>query len=756
MNWAIIGTIILHAVELPMGSAPEPIASAHFPSRLHEYVWRNWQLVPLERMAEVVGAQPGQLLDMGKRMGLLDPLDVSEDQWRRSHITIIRRNWHILPYEQLLQLLGWDAEHMAYILREDDFLFIKLGSLKPKCEPLQFAEPDAAARAREDAIAAWVRETFPEGAGKTEEPLFGFLKKLAEMPKDTGREPVKSRFSPRYCYSYFALYGDTLLEPEANPYPEGYLAQLAQAGVSGVWLQGVLFKLHPFPWDPALSEHCEERLANLRDMVARAKKHGIGIYMYLNEPRSMPTAFFDAHPDVKGVSEGPYTAMCTSAEPVKGFIRDAVASICREVPDLAGFFTITASENLTSCWSHYGGANCPRCAERGADVVIAEVNALIREGIDTAGSNAELIAWDWGWQDAWAEAAIRELPKNVAFMSVSEWSIPIKRGGIDTTIGEYSISTIGPGPRATRHWAIAREEGLKTLAKVQANNTWELSAVPYVPAVANVAQHAANLRESKIDGLMLSWTLGGYPSPNLEVFAELGAQENASVDDALSRVAARRFGEELAPAAVTAWKAFSAAFSEHPYTGLYAGPQQMGPANVLYAVPTGYRATMVGIPYDDLDAWRGHYPVDVYVDQYRKIAEGFDKARLAFAEAAQGVQLTEEQSGALASELDVAHVCAIHTHSVANQAEFVMARNALDSAGDAATAGPQIERIEQIVRREMELAKILYAIQARDSRFGYEASNHYYYVPLDLVEKVVNCRDLLERWLPGQRQKFGL
>jgi hypothetical protein len=33
----------------------------------------------------------------------------------------------------------------------------------------------------------------------------------------------------------------------------------------------------------------------------------------------------------------------------------------------------------------------------------------------------------------------------------------------------------------------------------------------------------------------------------------------------------------------------------------------------------------------------------------------------------------------------------------------------------------------------------------KDSRLGFEASNQYAYVPLDLVEKVLNCRELLDR-----------
>ena len=36
------------------------------------------------------------------------------------------------------------------------------------------------------------------------------------------------------------------------------------------------------------------------------------------------------------------------------------------------------------------------------------------------------------------------------------------------------------------------------------------------------------------------------------------------------------------------------------------------------------------------------------------------------------------------------------------------------------------------LRNELSLAKRLLAIQSRDSRIGFEASNQYYYVPADL------------------------
>jgi hypothetical protein len=748
-------------VDLPVGPAPKPVAVPHFPTRVHAFVWRNWCLVPVERLARVISARPDEVRRMGRAMGLGDPPRISADQQMRSYLTVIRRNWHLLPYDQLLTLLGWAEEKLAFTLREDDFLYIKLGSLKPACDPLRYLPPDDKTVTGERRIASIVGSEFSRGVNRPSEPLFSFVQHLSALPKARTAERPSSRLSPRYCYSYFALYGDPLLEKEADPYPAGYLARMAHTGVDGVWLQAILYKLAPFAWDGKQSEHYEKRLENLRKLVARAKKHGIGLYLYMNEPRAMPLSFFDKHPELKGVVEGDHATLCTSVPEVRDYIRDSVESICGAVPDLAGLFTITASENLTNCWSHGRGAECPRCGKRPAAEVIAEVNGLIQEGIRRAGSRAQLIAWDWGWSDAWARDAIAKLPKESALMSVSEWSIPIKRGGVDSVVGEYSVSTVGPGPRATAHWEAAKKHGLKTLAKIQAANSWELSTVPYIPAVANSARHAARLLNANVDGLMLGWTLGGYPSPNLEVVAEIGAMGpstgDSTVDAALQRVALRRFGDKLAPVAVQAWKEISGSFQEYPYhiSVVYHSPAQLGPAAPLWEAPTGYRATMVGFPYDDLDLWRGPFPPETFAVQLDKCADGFMNAVTRARSSKAGLNVVGASGEAFDAEMNIAEACAIHFRSMANQARFVVERRSLAMAKSANEVMPRIAELERILNSEISLAKRLFQIQSADSRIGFEASNQYAYVPLDLAEKVLNCRDLLDRWLAGERRRLS-
>lgn len=738
--------------QLPTGNAPRALAFTHFPSRVHAFVWRNWQLVPASRMARVIDAQEKDILALGRSMGLGRPPRITADQQRRSYISVIKRNWPLLPYSQLLTLLHWTPEHLAFVLREDDFLFIKLGSAKPQCEPLRFAAADEATRAREREIAAFIREQFPDGVLHEAEPLFRFVDDLSQSSWASTKRLHAKDEPLRFCYSYFALYGDPLLERDADPYSDGYLARLAGSGVNGVWLQAVLHKLAPCPLDSRRSAQFEERLENLRKLVRRADRHGIRVFLYLNEPRALPHSFFaNDRASLKGVVEGDYATLCTSTREVQSFLTNSVAHICRAVPQLGGFFTITASENLTNCWSHGGGKACPRCGSRSPDEVIAEVNAAIHNGIREVAGSQQLIAWDWGWNDSWAADAIKRLPIGVSLMSVSEWSLPIERGGTKTSVGEYSISSVGPGPRAKRHWKLARERGLKTIAKIQAGNSWELSSVPYIPALSLVAEHARKLREANVDGLMLGWTLGGYPSPNIQAVGEILSGGE------LATVARRWFGPQLAPAILKAWNKCGDAFREFPFHAgvVYSAPLQNGPSNLLWPEPTRQHASMVGFPHDDLDAWRSVYEPAIFIQQLEKVARGFQSAardlRADIPNAPRPLRSAELLHAE--SEARLIDAAALHWESVASQSRFILARRSLATVKSEVERASQLSELEHLLAREFDAAHELLDLQKRDSRLGFEASNHYYYITMDLAEKMLNCRQLAREWLSAQRTK---
>jgi len=175
--------------------------------------------------------------------------------------------------------------------------------------------------------------------------------------------------------------------------------------VDGVWLQAVLTRLAPFPWDARRSLHhgnaVEEPAAAVR---AGAAAWGERLSLPERAAR-LPGDFLRHEAEPKGVQEGEFAALCTSAPEVRDYLAAAVESICRAVPGLGGFFTITGSENLTNCWSHGGGGACPRCGKRAPAESIRTQRELLRR--HPAGGNGQtLIVWDWGWHDDWVESII--------------------------------------------------------------------------------------------------------------------------------------------------------------------------------------------------------------------------------------------------------------------------------------------------------------------------------------------------------------
>ena len=108
---------------------------------------------------------------------------------------------------------------------------------------------------------------------------------------------------------------------------------------------------------------------------------------------------------------------------------------------------------------------------------------------------------------------------------------------------------------------------------------------------------------------------------------------------------------------------------------------------------------------------------------------------------------TGESQAAAVSDLSVAQAVHLHFASVANQIRFVLARDALSQPKASDEQRQQLRKlIRQLVEKEISLACKLFAVTNQDSRIGYEASNHYFYVPLDLVEKVINCEFIGDRF----------
>lgn len=729
---------------------PSAIVSEYFPDRVHEFVFRNWTAVAPGKLAQVLGCTVKEVQSLAESMGLSPAVTVPREMADRSYTTIIKRNWHILPLKQLEQLVDMTSERMQFVLREDDMLWYKLGLLKPRCEPIAYRPPDEAARRRAAEIRALVENEFGKGVDRSIATRFQFVRELS-TPLTPARGKGRNQPPPlRIVYPYFAVYGDPLLSSTLDPCPDGLLQRLSAGGVNGIWLHGVLRDLAPGGKEfPEFGKGFESRLANLRLLVKRAARYGIGVYLYLNEPRAMPESFFKSRPELAGVHENGFATLCTSQPVVRQWMADALTHVFSNVSGLAGVFTISASENLTNCASHFTESQCPRCKNRTDADIYVEVNATIEAGIHRADPQARVIVSDWGWRKHGdAVDIIARLPKSTWLMSVSEWAKPFERGGIKTTVGEYSVSVVGPGPRALRHWAAAKKAGLKVISDVQFNNSCELATLPYLPVMDLVAEHLHNLTPVKLDGMMIGWTQGGYPSPAFDLASKFGRSAGTDVGTALDELASERYGAGGMAHARKAWTHMSEAFREYPFATvvIYTSPVQLGPANPLYATATAYRATMWGFPYDDLNTWRGPYPPEIFAAQFEKMATRWRQGAEELAVAVE--KAPPERRPSAERELRMARSAGIIFQSVANQSYFILARNAL-AKNVASISKEQRQRLLADMKRRLEseisLARQLFSMTRDDSCIGFEPATQYFYLPLDLVEKVINCRWLLAR-----------
>ncbi|MDZ4818508.1 MAG: hypothetical protein SGJ20_05990, partial [Planctomycetota bacterium] len=281
----------LQAAELPAVSDKAPIPGPHFPNSVYAVVFRNWGLATPERLAKVLKTTPEKVTAIATSMGLPKIMPVPAQMDERGYVTLIRRNWHLLPFDQMVTLLNIAAEELELRLREDDFLWIKLGRLKPNSPPVVYREPDAAAKKRAAEIKSLIHKHFGDKLAQPGEERFKFVTDLSRV--DPKPEPKKSNDNqpaaktaakdepPRIVYSYFALFGDPLSNPKVDPFPDGLLQKLQARGVNGVWLHVVLRQLvtggKTFP---EFGEGHEARLENLRKLVERADKFGIKIYLY--------------------------------------------------------------------------------------------------------------------------------------------------------------------------------------------------------------------------------------------------------------------------------------------------------------------------------------------------------------------------------------------------------------------------------------------------------------------------------------------
>jgi len=249
--------------------------------------------------------------------------------------------------------------------------------------------------------------------------------------------------------------------------------------------------------------------------------------------------------------------------------------------------------------------------------------------------------------------------------------------------------------------------------------------VPFLPVYEKIYEHITGLVNAGVDGLMLDWTLGGYPSPTFAMlksfFVDTG--KIPTLDECYANV----FPDESLDVVKEACHLFSDAFDKFPFhiSVLYTGPQNLGVGNLLYAKPTGFSATMTCFAYDALQNWRAIYPEEVYENQMKLLtdewAEGLEVLKKLPAELIEANDVLKEL-------VDAAEATYCQFRAVYLQTCFVRVRD-----------GKREGSIKAIVDEEEAVTVRCANVAAHNPCIGYESANHYYFNRTMLMEKIVCC-----------------
>ena len=211
------------------------------------------------------------------------------------------------------------------------------------------------------------------------------MDRLSRVPPDFQPPPRRSTEGPPFPSSYFGAFGDPLSDGMAESYPEGLLGTWpARASMASGSMSCCVSSLRADRTSRNSATAGSGGWIAFAALVAKAHRYGIDVYLYLNEPRSMPPTFFARRPDLAGVREGEHQTLCTSAPPVQRWLSTAVAHVFHEVPGRGrrlhhhGF---GEPDELHFAWP---AGRLPAMPGREPAEIIAEVNAAIEKGVHRA------------------------------------------------------------------------------------------------------------------------------------------------------------------------------------------------------------------------------------------------------------------------------------------------------------------------------------------------------------------------------------
>lgn len=581
--------------------------------------------------------------------------------------------------------------------------------------------------------------------------------RLHQPPVDEAHAP---RFSPRITAAPF--YSRKELDIPIDPYTDGLLGRISRAGFNAIWIWCDLDAIAHSDVYPDLDHGAAARQAKLNAIVERASRYGIDVYVYLAS-RALPEDFFQKHPDARGSAISAYggvAALCASHPPVLEYYRSAARNLSTSVPGIKGVAIIVGGEGFLHCYSRR--LSCSRCARRTPEEVIASFSGALLEGLRAGNPGATLAIWPysagWSGNDPNQSRMIETMPRGTTLLTEFAKSAPATFGGISEPTYDYPISVVGPSERFVKQTELAEKSGHTLWVKTEHAIALEFIQTPYIPVFFQWAERFRRIHETaQASGVFANWMHYGFTDSRAADLFYWNIWDGAPSDpDKLLRsIASRDFGEGAAGSAVRAWRLFSEAIRQYPFSwGVAQGPIQSGPAHPLFFDPAYRPAHHYGRQFTNTLQWTRPWGPDLAVEQLRKMEQLW----------AAGVAELERHPETQ-SELGVARALLACMRSAIHVARFYSLREELRAAQDKGKARAALDAMAGVANEELRNAREVLPFIRADSRLGYanSAGNEQIgvarggiYSPWAIEKKIAQVERMLHEEIPAYRRAQGL
>jgi hypothetical protein len=550
-----------------------------------------------------------------------------------------------------------------------------------------------------------------------------------------------------------------------STYSDDKLAEIATSGFNGIWVHGLLHNMIHGDNFPEFGINSDVHLTNMNALIARASKHNIKVFLYMQPPRAIPIEnkkFWNNHLDVAGECteqkednsnrDIKLRSLCTSTPKVRQYLESALANLTEALPDLGGYIFISASEYAAHCYSRRNcrpdnpkpkrknfdpvPVQCPNCSLREPEEVIIELLSTLRNGIRKQSPDIPIIFWNWSWTmyvDPPCREIISQLPQDTCLLAGFERGGKMEiYGHGEQLIDEYSLSYAGPSEQFIESMQLAQQRGLEIMPKLQIGTTHELASVVSLPLLGNVFKKANFIRKNKLKGFMGCWNFGNQQSANTVGFNYFCSQECPDDEhQALMIFAASYLTGCDAEKVVKAWQKFEKAMRYFPFCIPF-----------LYMAPTNYALAMLPKPGklssksagrswlmdergDDLSAAITDFSLTEIIDNFDTLNKIWE----------QGVyllqnSLTNADHANAKNELDNAEICGAVWRSTNNAFKLYELRlNWQDE---------NYPEYYKIIKNELANVAHILPIVSRDSRQGFHIEAHGYMFNAEKIKHKIN------------------